>query len=92
MSTQIKHLTSAPETLTDSQISALFDYSQLDRSTSLWAIQTEFASWELIKWSDDAWGLYLGNNGVKAWNEHEATHTEAQIIREAYEIIYKQSL
>ena len=41
-------------------------------------------------WGDKAWGLYLGNNGVKAWNELETTRTDKEIIREAYEIIYKE--
>ena len=89
MNTQIKHLTSAPETLTDEQISALFNYSESEnKSVKFWELQTQTAKWELVIWEDNAWGLYLGNNGVKAWNEHETTHTQAQIIREAYSIIY----
>ena len=89
MNTQIKHLASAPETLTDEQISALFDYHTTeDKSVEFWELQTQTAKWELVMWGDNAWGLYLGNNGVKAWNEHKTTHTDKEIIREAYSIIY----
>lgn len=93
MSTQIKHLTFAPEALTDSQISAIFTLLKSSNDGyKEWLLQTSNASWSIVKWCDGGVGLYLGDAGVKAWNEHKVTHTEAQIFREAYEIIYKQSL
>lgn len=79
----------APETLTDEQIDSLFEYSaSISEDTGFWDISVGKTSYQLVSYHNSGeYGLYKHSEGIAEWNVLILTH--AQIIREAYTLIYK---
>ena len=99
MNTQIKHLTSAPETLTDEQIRALFDYHTTPKNDiEFWDISVGKTLYRFASYDSGEYSLWLETNPrseewleLAEWDSLRADFalTHAQIMREAYRIIYK---
>lgn len=79
----------APETLTDEQIDSLFEYStSIAEDTGFWDISIGKTLYQLVSYHNSGeYGLYKRREGIAEWNVLILTH--AQIIREAYTLIYK---
>ncbi len=79
-----------PETLTDSEIRTLFDFDQCEeRDAQFYSISIGKRNYQLILWANDMCDLLVNTSVVMQWDAENLKLSYAEIIREAYILIYK---